>query len=347
MKHLLVVFGLWIACGSRLEAETVLRGAGATFPEPLYRRWIEAFAAQTGIRVDYQAIGSGGGIQKLLERTVDIGATDAFMSDSMIATIGERVLHVPTCVGAVAIIYNLPGAPQLRFTQELLADIFRGAIVRWDDKRIARTNAGIEVPGGKIAVIHRSEASGTTFLFTDYLSKVSSEWQEAIGAGTVVRWPVGMGIEGNAGVARFVRRISGSIGYVELSYAKKHDLAVAAIRNRAGNYMNPSLGAVSAAAAAKIPADCRALLTNTPTPGGYPISAFSYLVVFQQQRYGARSFETASALRRFLWWALHDGQKYSRERFYARLPADVVGKAENVIQQLRYGDHGVAGRIQE
>ncbi len=327
-----------------VSAETILRGTGATFPEPLYRKWIQVYAERTGIRVDYQAVGSGIGIRHLLSETTDFGGTDAFLSDSALENLPRQVLHIPTCVGAVVITYHIQGNPALRFTQELLAELFLGTITHWNDKRITRANPGIVLPAEPITIIHRSEASGTTFLFTDYLSKVSDEWAEKVGHGTLVRWPVGVGAEGNTGVAQFVKRIPGSIGYVELSYAKKNQLPTAAIRNRAGNYMVPSLKAVSAAAVARIPLDCRALLTNTSSPDGYPISAFTYLIFYRQQQYSKRSRETAVALRHFLWWAIHEGQRYNRDLYYARLPGHVVAKAESVISSMRYGDKRLAQR---
>lgn len=325
-----------------VRGDVILSGAGATFPHPLYRTWFDTFQVQTGIRITYEPVGSGGGIDRILARRVDFGATDAFLSDSDLAAIPGRLLHVPTCVGAVAITYNLPGAPQLRFTPETVADIFLGRITRWSDRRLRRINPGIDLPDRDIVVLHRSESSGTTAIFTGYLSTVSSQWRDRVGSGKVVRWPTGMGLEGNPGIASFAKKIVGSIGYVEMTYAAAHDLPCAALRNRSGNSIVPTTASVSAAAAVDIPPDGRCALSNTPAPDGYPITAFTYILVYQEQAYGGRSRGSAEALCRLLWWMIHTGQRHTTRLLYAPLPRPAIERAEQTIRSMTFGEEPVA-----
>lgn len=317
-------------------ADVILSGAGATFPSPLYDRWIEAYRSQGGSRIVYEGCGSGRGINLLLKQKTDFGATDIFLSDEEMRRSAADILHIPTCVGAVAIIYNLPGAPRLRFTPDLLVDIFLGRITRWSDRRIAWFNPDIALPELEIAVVHRSEKSGTTFLLTDYLSKVSPGWKKSIGSGLVVRWPAGLGVEENSGVADLVQRVPGSIGYVSLNYAKARGLPVAAIRNHAGQFVYPTEDALSLAATVDIPQDTRILITNSRAPRGYPISAFTYLIFYREQAYNHRSKNKALALAHFLWWCIHEGQRYTKPLYYAPLPQDVVARSEKIIRSVTY-----------
>ncbi len=344
MANSYIVAGLLLAFAVFVPAagDAILSGAGATFPHPLYRTWFDTFQVRTGIRIAYEPIGSGGGIDQILDRRVDFGATDAFLSDSDLAQISDSLLHVPTCVGAVAITYNLPGAPQLRFTPETVADIYLGRITRWSDRRLRRINPGIDLPDRDIVVLHRSESSGTTAILTGYLSDVSGRWRERVGSGKVVRWPTGMGLEGNPAVASFVGKIVGSIGYVEMTYAAAHDLPCAALRNRSGASIAPTTESVSAAAAVDIPPDARCALTNTPAPDGYPITAFTYILVHREQAYGGRSRESAEALCRLLWWMVHEGQRYTTAMLYAPLPQPAIERAEQTIRTMTYGEEPVA-----
>ena len=318
-------------------ADVILSGAGATFPYPLYEKWIDVYRKKTGVRISYSPVGSGSGIKQLVEQSVDFGATDAFMSQEDPDRARGEILHIPTCLGAVSIIYHLPGNPILRFTPKLLSDIFLGRISKWSDREISAANSGIDLPDLEISVVHRSEGSGTTFIFTDYLSKVSPEWKEKVGRGKRVRWPAGMGVEGNPNVAAFVKKINGSIGYVELAYARQNNLPVAFVKNRSGYFVMPTLKSVSSAAEVTLPSDTRILITNTGAPDGYPISAFTWLIFYKEQSYNDRSYDRACQLCRFLWWAIHEGQQYTNhELLYARLPRGAVKKAEEIILSVRF-----------
>lgn len=319
-----------------LMASTILKGAGATFPFPLYQKWIQLFQKQSDIRITYQGVGSSSGIRQLKSKDVDFGATDAFLNDDDLKQSERGILHIPTCVGAVVVIYNLPEQQNLKFTPEVLSNIFLGKITTWSDPQIVKINPQIHLPETEISIIHRSEGSGTTFIFTDYLSKVNLDWDKKIGKGKTVVWPKGMGVEGNPGVAELVKKIPGSIGYVELTYASTHQLPVAAIKNKAGHFILPSLESVSQAAEVTIPNDTRVLLTNTDAQNGYPISSFTYLIFFQEQFYQQRTREKAEALVAFLNWAIHEGQAYNKSMLYSPLPQAAVAKAEKIIGSITY-----------
>ncbi|MFH1985115.1 MAG: phosphate ABC transporter substrate-binding protein PstS [Pseudomonadota bacterium] len=312
-------------------AAQILTGAGATFPALLYREWIRAFQNETGIRIAYEETGSGKGIQKLLSRDVDFGATDAFLNDSETAVSGNRILHFPTCVGAVAVIYHLPGDPGIDMTPSVLADIFLGKIRRWNAPSIRAINTDAALPDQTVNVIHRSDSSGTTFLFTDFLTKTSDAWREQVGSGKKIAWPVGMGVDGNGNVAAMVKKIPGSIGYVSMTYALQNRIPMAAIQNRSGRYVAPSVESVSLAAQVSLPADARLMITDTPAAGGYPISAFTYLIVFAEQSYANRSETRAQALADLLNWTLTKGQSFNAGLHYAPLPA---GAVETITRQL-------------
>lgn len=319
------------------QVDGVLTGAGATFPLPLYQRWFALFQGQTGIRTNYQVVGSGEGVQRLLEKWVDFAATDAYLTNEQMRLAPAAVLHLPTCIGAVVITYNLPGDPELRLTPEILAAVFLGQITHWSDERLAGICPGFPLPRQKITVVHRSEGSGTTFIFTDYLAKVSPLWQTRVGRGTKVTWPAGIGVEGNPGVAQFIGRIPGSIGYLELNYAEQNRLPVALLRNRSGRYVKPSPTSVSAAAEIELPLDARVMLTDSAVPDGYPISAFTYLLVYQEQSYDRRTRQHAEDLIRFLQWGLTIGQEYPASLSYAPLPARVRAHALTLLGWLTYG----------
>jgi phosphate transport system substrate-binding protein len=312
--------------GSPTRSGPTLTGAGATFPAPLYTKWFDAYAKETGVRINYQSIGSGGGIRQFIQGTVDFGATDGPMTDEQIAAVKGNVLHLPTVLGAVSVTYNLPsiGNTELSFDGSLLANIFLGRINRWNDRRIAALNPGISLPPDDIVVVHRSDGSGTTFIFTDYLAKVSPEWSHQVGKGTSVNWPIGLGGKGNEGVTQQVKQSPGTIGYVELIYAVSNKLPSAKIRNAAGALVQPTLKSVAAAAAgAKLPpeTDFRVSITNAPGPDSYPISSFTWLLIRKEDPDSAR----AKTIGEFVRWMLEPpAQRMAADLHYAPLPVPVI-----------------------
>ncbi|HVF89663.1 MAG TPA: phosphate ABC transporter substrate-binding protein PstS [Blastocatellia bacterium] len=321
--------------------EVRLQGAGATFPNPLYQKWFSEYnKTHPNSKFDYQSIGSGGGIKQISEGTVDFGGTDAPMKDEdMKAAKGGDILHVPTVLGAVVLTYNLPGVQgELKLTPEAVAGIFLGRITNWNDQAIASENPGLTLPANSITSVHRSDGSGTSYVFTDYLSKVSPEWKEKVGAGTSVQWPAGsnaLGAKGNEGVTGQVKQTPNSIGYVELIYAEQQKLPAATLKNAAGRFAKPALQSITAAAASiagQMPDDLRVSITNAPGPDAYPVSAFTYLLVYKDQKDPVKG----KALVDFLWWAIHDGQQMASEMGYAPLPAEVVTRAEAKIKSITY-----------
>ncbi len=322
------------ACGSGEKAPeksgpppgATITGAGATFPNPVYAKWFDAYARRTGVRINYQPIGSGGGIRQFTEGTVDFGATDGPMSDEQIAAVKGNVVHVPTVLGAVVVTYNLPGigATPLRFDGAILSDIFLGRITRWDDRRIAALNPGIKLPQQDILVVHRSDGSGTTFIFTDYLSKISPAWKSEVGSATSVKWPTGLGGKGNEGVTQQVKQSEGAIGYVELIYAVSNKLPAAQLRNAAGDFVSASIKRVSAAAAsARLEAntDFRVSITNAPGAESYPISSFTWLLIHRE---GGDSAKEAK-IRAFVRWMLEpEAQRMAADLQYAPLPVPLI-----------------------
>jgi len=317
-------------------AQTLMNGAGATFPYPIYSKWFDEYTkVDPSVRFNYQSIGSGGGIRQITERTVDFGASDGPMTDDQLKKAPGELFHIPTVLGAVVATYNLPGSPKLHFTGELLADIFLGKITSWDDDRIKSVNPGVSLPNTPIVIVHRSDGSGTTYIWVDYLSKLSKEWEEKVGRGTSVKWPVGLGGKGNEGVAGQVKNTPGALGYVELAYAITNKLPAAAIRNAAGKFVEASIESTTAAAAGaanNMPADFRVSLTNPPGDSSYPIASFTWLLVYKDQPDEAKG----KLLVKFLWWAIHDGQKYTADLLYAPLPAPVVKQIEAKIRQITF-----------
>ncbi|HWN19887.1 MAG TPA: phosphate ABC transporter substrate-binding protein PstS [Gemmatimonadales bacterium] len=314
------------APGSGGGQKSALTGAGATFPNPIYTKWFDAYVRETGVRINYQSIGSGGGIRQFMEGTVDFGATDGPMTDEQIAAMKGNVLHTPTVLGAVVATYNLPsiGNPELTFDGPLLADIFLARVTRWNDPRIAALNPGVNLPTDRIIVVHRSDGSGTTYVFVDYLSKVSPEWKQRVGKATSVNWPVGLGGKGNEGVTQQVRQSPGSIGYVELIYAVSNGLPSAKIRNAAGALVQPTLKSVAAAAAGaelRPDTDFRVSITNAPGRDSYPISSFTWLLVRKDDSDTAR----AKTIRHFVAWMLEPAaQRMAADLHYAPLPVPVI-----------------------
>lgn len=325
-----------VACSS--GGAVTLQGAGASFPAPLYQKWVSEYGKQNpDVRIDYQSIGSGGGIKQLKEETVDFGASDAPMKDEDMASAPAEILHIPTVLGAVVLIYNLQGVNQrLRFTPELIADIYLGKIKLWNDARIVAENPGAALPATDIIAVYRSDGSGTSAVFTDYLSKVSAEWKEKVGTGTSPNWPTGLGAKGNEGLTGQVKNTPNTFGYTELAYAVQNNLPVAEIKNAAGNYVSPTIEAVTAAAAASAgttPDDLRVSITNAAGPDVYPISSYTYILVYKNQK-DARE---GKALVDFLWWGIHEGENYAKDLQYAPLPDDIVKRAETKISSITAG----------
>jgi phosphate transport system substrate-binding protein len=312
-----------------------LQGAGATFPNPLYQKWLSEYGQRyPNVKIDYQSIGSGGGIKQLKDQTVDFGASDSPMKDEDLKSAPGEIVHIPTVLGAVVITYNLTGINQpLRFSPEVLADIFLGKIKKWNDPKIVADNSGVTLPGNDITVVHRSDGSGTSAVFTDYLSKVSPEWKEKVGSGTSPSWPIGIGGKGNEGVTGQVKNTPNTIGYVELAYAVQNKLPVAQVKNSGGNYITPSIDAVTAAAsgsAANTPEDLRVSITNASGPQAYPISSYTYILVYKNQKDAGKG----KALVDFLWWGIHDGEGFAKDLQYAPLPDDIVKRAEAKINSI-------------
>jgi len=316
-------------------AQTTLNGAGATFPYPMYSKWFSEYhKAHPDVEINYQSIGSGGGIRQVLAGTVDFGASDGPMSDEQLAQAKVKILHVPTVLGADVPAYNIPGVKEeLKFTPEALAGIFLGKVTSWNDPLIAKENPGVKLPSDSIVVIHRSDGSGTTYIWTDYLSKVSPDWQSQVGKGTSVKWPVGLGGKGNEGVAGMIRQMQGAIGYIELIYAVQNHISYGVVKNSAGSYVKASLDSVTAAAASvkSMPADFRVSITNAPGKDAYPVSSFTWLLIPTQSKDAAKG----KILADFLNWMVDDGQKMTAELTYAPLPEAVASKVKAEIKQVR------------
>jgi phosphate transport system substrate-binding protein len=314
-----------------------LNGAGATFPYPIYSKWFADYAATSGVKINYQSIGSGGGIRQLTEGTVDFGASDAPMSDAELAKLKAPVMHFPTVLGAVVITYNVPGITKaIRLTGPLVADIFAGKITKWNDARIASLNPGLALPSRDILVVHRSDGSGTTYIFSDYLASVSPAWAQAPGKGKELAWPVGLGGKGNEGVAGQVKQTPGAIGYVELAYAKQNSLPFADLQNADGEFVTPTIESVTAAAAAvasTLPAntDYRISIVNAAGKGAYPISSFTFLLVYQTQPDAAKGKKLVDFLR----WYLRSGEKSAAALDYAPLPASMVARLEKRLGTIQ------------
>ena len=315
-----------------------LNGAGATFPYPMYSKWFSEYhKLHPSFQINYQSIGSGGGIRQVTEGTVDFGATDGPMNNEQIALFkqkrGTMVLHFPTVLGADVPSYTIPGVTaELNFTPEALAGIFLGTVQKWNDPVIAKANPGVKLPDANIIVVHRSDGSGTTYVWTDYLSKISPEWSGRVGKGTSVAWPVGLGGKGNEGVAGMVRQMSGAIGYVELIYAIENHMPYGKVRNSAGNFVKADLASVTAAAAgAKVPDDFRVSITNAPGKDAYPVSSFTWLLVPQNIKDGAKR----DVLKGFLNWMLTDGQNLTSALAYAPLPKEVVAREQKAVATIQ------------
>ena len=335
MKKTLLACGVLLAIGAAIASAQKSNAAGATFPAAIYQKWFEEYhKLHSGTEINYQSIGSGGGIAQLTGGTVDFGASDMPMTDDQLSKLKVKAFHFPSVLGAVVPTYNVPGvAADLKFTPETLAGIFLGTIAKWNDPRLAKDNPGVKFPNEDIQVIHRSDGSGTTFVWTDYLSKVSPEWKSKVGANTSVSWPVGLGGRGNEGVAGLLKQTPYSIGYVELVWAAQNKLTIGLVKNASGNFVKASVESVTEAAAGaakEIPADFRISITNAPGKQAFPISSFTYLLIPSQIPDAAKG----DAIKGFLQWMLADGQKYAAGLFYAPLPKEIVAKEMKQISQV-------------
>ncbi|HYO96836.1 MAG TPA: phosphate ABC transporter substrate-binding protein PstS [Polyangiaceae bacterium] len=355
-RRLFIAFGLLAAIGCSKSSPTTdaqgsaatapapaaaqdisLNGAGATFPYPLYSKWMAEYnKLHTNVRINYQSIGSGGGIRQISAGTVDFGASDAPMKDEEAKGATGKLLHIPTTIGSVVVSYNLEGVTTpLKLTPEVLSGIFLGDIKKWNDKRLAEVNAGVALPNKDISVVYRTDGSGTTHVFTEYLAAVSPGWKEKVGAGKSVKWPVGLGAKGNEGVTGQLKSTPGTIGYVELAYANQSKLPKAELKNRAGNFIAPSPEAATAAAEGlDMPDSLHGSLADAAGDKSYPLASYTYMLVYED----AKDPVKGAALARFLWWATHEGQKHAAELDYAPLPAKVITKIEERLRGLRAGD---------
>jgi phosphate transport system substrate-binding protein len=309
-----------------------INAAGATFPYPIYSKWFDEYhKLHPNVQINYQSIGSGGGIRQLLDKTVDFGASDGPMTDEQLQQAGFKILHFPTVLGAAVPSYNIPGVSgELKFTPEALAGIFLGKVTKWNDPAIAGANPGVKLPADDIVVIHRSDGSGTTYIWTDYLAKVSTDWQSKVGKNTSVNWPVGLGGKGNEGVAGLLKQTPDSIGYVELIYAIQNSLPYGTVKNSSGEFIKASLAGVSAAAAGatkSMPEDFRVSITNSPGKDAYPISSFTWLLIPAQIQDPAKK----AAIKDFLTWMLTSGQQFCEPLAYAKLPKEVVAKEQKAV----------------
>ena len=328
------VFLLVLAIGATgAFAQLTINGAGATFPYPIYSKWFNEYAkVDPSVRFNYQSIGSGGGQKQILAQTVDFGASDGPMSDENLAKAPGKLLHIPTVAGAVVMTYNLPGNPAVNLDGDTIAGIYLGQIKKWNDPKIAALNSGASLPDQEIIVVHRSDGSGTTFIFTDYLSKVSSDWKSKVGNNTSVSWPTGLGGKGNEGVSGQVKQTPGAIGYVELIYAIQNKMPYAEVKNAAGSFVKPTLESVTAAmATAQIPDDFRFSITNAPGKDAYPIAGATWLLVYEQQKDATKGKKMVE----FLKWALTKGEDMAKDLDYAPLPTELRDRALKRISEIK------------
>ena len=325
---------LAMAVTEEASAQMLINGAGATFPYPIYSKWFDEYArVDPSVRFNYQSIGSGGGQKQIMAETVDFGASDGPMSDENLAKAPGKILHIPTVAGADVLTYNLPGSPKLNFDGPTIVAVFMGKITKWNDPKIQAQNSGVKLPDMDIVVVHRSDGSGTTYIWVDYLSSVSQEWETKVGRGTSVQWPVGLGGKGNEGVAGQVKQLPGTVGYVELAYAKQNKLPYADVKNSSGKYITPSIESVTQAlAAAKIPDDFRFSMVNPPGEKAYPIAGATWLLVYEQQKDATKG----KKLVEFLNWAITQGEGMTSALDYAALPENLQKRVSERIKTIKY-----------
>lgn len=319
------------------EKKVSLTAAGATFPLPYYNMVFKNYTSATDVLVTYGGIGSGGGIRSLTDKVVDFGATDAYLSDTKLAEMPADVVHIPTCMGAVVIAYNLPGVEELKLSNELLEKIFMGEITNWSDAAIKSNNEGVALPDMEITFVHRSDGSGTTYIFSDFMSKISQLWADAVGTGKSLKWPVGMGAKGNPGVAGTISQVEGAVGYIGSEFAFAQKIKTAKVQNSSGAYIEPSIESISAAAKGGIPEDTRVMLTNSADSSSYPISGFTWIILYKEQSYNGRSEAQAMGTATFLDWLIsEDAQANASKVNYAPLPADAVAKAKAILRTVTF-----------
>ena len=321
---------------NKVSAQSV-SGAGATFPQPFYNTAFVSYEKLTKVKVTYGGIGSGGGIRSLKDKIVDFGASDAFLSNAELSEMPAQVVHIPTCSGAVVVAYNLPGVKQIKLNSTVLAQIFMGQIKNWNNAALKKLNPGVKFPNKAITVVHRSDGSGTTNMFTDYLTKVNAAWKSKVGVGKTVNWPVGIGAKGNPGVAGTIHQTAGSIGYVGSEYAFAQRMPSALIQNKAGKYIKATVASTSAAAKGKIPADTRVMLNNSSDASAYPIAGFTWLILYKEQAYGGRSLAQAQATLKLIDWMLgKNAQGLATKTNYAPLPSGVDSRAKAILRTVTY-----------
>ncbi len=343
-KYLFILFVIFVGYGCNStgtkvakEKQVTISAAGATFPQPFYNLAFKKYAEENGTIVNYGGIGSGGGIKSLRDKVVDFGATDAYLSDSEMAEMPGRVIHVPTCVGAVVIAYNLPGVTQLKLTPQLIEGIFLGEITKWNDERIAQVNSDMNLPDMNITVVYRSDGSGTTYIFSDYLTKAGEKWGETVGTGKSLNWPTGIGAKGNPGVAGTLSQSAGTIGYIGYEYAVAMKIPVALVANSSGNFIEPSLNSITAAAEREMPADTRIMITNSSVPDAYPITSFTWIILYQEQAYDNHTEVSAEAAVKVINWITGaDAQSIAKSVYYAPLPKNVAEMASKALLQVTY-----------
>lgn len=319
------------------DKKVSITAAGATFPMPYYNMVFKKYTSEKGTLITYGGIGSGGGIRSLGDKVVDFGATDAFLNDAKLAEMPAEVAHIPTVLGAVVIAYNLPGVEGLKLSDDLLEKIFMGDITKWNDPAIKSNNPDATLPDMDITFVHRSDGSGTTYIFSDYMTKISSKWADKVGTGKSLMWPIGMGAKGNPGVAGTIKQTQGSIGYIGSEYAFAQKIQTAKVQNSAGNYVEPTIASISAAAQGEIPADTRIMLTNSDNPDSYPISGFTWIILYKEQNYNGRSQAQAFETVTFLNWLIsEDSQSEAEKVHYAPLPKAAVEKAKTILGAVTF-----------
>ena len=334
---LLIVGAVGMQTKVSAQDDKTILGAGSSFINPLFSKIFADYNQRTGIQVNYQSIGSGGGILQLTNKTVDFGASDGPLNDEQTAKMGVPALHIPQASGAVVITYNLPGDNNnISLTPDIIANIFLGNIKMWNDAKITSINKGVSIPALPILVVHRSDGSGTTNIFTNYLSKVSPDWKSKVGSGGSVNWPAGLGGKGSEGVAGLVKQTPGGIGYVELIYALQNKLDYAKIQNKKGKFIMPSIASVTAAGNVKLPDDSKIFITDTDAADGYPIAGFTWVLIYKEQNYNGRSAAKAKELLKLLWWNIHDGQKFCEPLNYSPLSKEAIKVAEKILKSATY-----------
>ena len=345
MMIVIVAFGCkQKATNSEKKSTVELSGAGATFPQPFYNIVFKSFSEKTGNKVTYGGIGSGGGIRSLQDKTVDFGASDAYLSDEEMTEMGSEVLHIPTCMGAVVLAYNLSEVPKLNLNAEVVADIYLGKIKKWNDAKIQALNPDVKLPNQTVTPVYRSDGSGTTFVFSDYMTKASAAWAEKIGTGKSLAWPAGIASKGNPGVAGTIQQTKGAIGYVGSEYSLSLNIPTALMQNSAGNFIEAGTASISAAAKGELPADMRTMVTNSPDPDAYPISCFTWIIIYKEQAYAKRDLNQAEGLVALMDYILsEDAQNVAATIHYSPLPETALKNAKAILETVTYNGETING----